>query len=277
MSNTTTNPAVGTCLVVGGGPAGALAATILQGLGFQTTLIEAYPHPVGSTAKSHAYCLSINPRGVRALRRCGVDPFDDQMVAETKGVEVKTYVRHGTQPDSFPTVIRRDDPSFVVRRQTLTASLLKRAVESGVTVFCGEKLLSIDFDKRVATTESVATGKTTKRKYDLLVGADGIKSQTRILLENAGHIGPIRRENDDVEYQVSWFPHWRRVLHPDCVDYTAAPEASMHTYADKDSGSSAIVFPVGNMEACAACVICPQGLLGRWKEHMDEYNPGELC
>ena len=265
---------IGKCLIVGGGPAGALAAKALVERGYDTTLIEAYPHPFGSTEKSHAYVISINPRGVRALKRCGVDPFVD-MKAETGGVEVCTYVRHGTQPDSFPTVIRKEDPSFIVRRQKLTASLLRIAEEAGAEVICGEKLVDINFDKRIATTENAASGKSTKRSYDLLVGADGINSPTRTLLENAGLLGPVRKEDDDMEYQVALFPHWRRVLHPDCVDYTAAPEASVHTYADRDNNTNAIVFPIGNMEACLACVICPKGRLDYFKDHTEEYGPGE--
>ena len=269
-------PPVGRRLVVGGGPAGALAAKSLTERGYDTTLIESYPHPVGSTEKAHAYVIALNPRGIRALRRCGVDPFKD-MKAETGGVEVSTYVRHGTEPTSFPTVIRKDEPSFIVRRQKLTASLLRIAGEAGAEIICGERLVDIDFANRVATTENVASGKTTKRSYDLLLGADGVGSPTRTLLENAGLLGPVRRELDDVEYQVAIFPHWRRVLHPDCVDYTAAPEASVHTYADKKSGSNAIVFPIGNMEACLACVICPGDRLGYLKKHREEYGPGECC
>ena len=70
-------PPVGRCLIVGGGPAGALAAKSLAERGYDTTLIESYPHPVGSTEKAHAYVIALNPRGIRALRRCGVDLFAD--------------------------------------------------------------------------------------------------------------------------------------------------------------------------------------------------------
>ena len=41
-------------------------------------------------------------------------------------------------------------------------------------------------DGTTGKIENAATGKSTKRSYDLLIGADGINSPTRTLLENAG-------------------------------------------------------------------------------------------
>ena len=62
-------PSIGKALIVGGGPAGALSAKALSNRNFDVTLCESYPHPSGSFEKRHAYVISLNPRGLRALSR----------------------------------------------------------------------------------------------------------------------------------------------------------------------------------------------------------------
>mmetsp|Transcript_28314 Transcript_28314/g.57506 ORF Transcript_28314/g.57506 Transcript_28314/m.57506 type:complete len:502 (-) Transcript_28314:1384-2889(-) len=259
---------LGKALIVGGGPAGALAAKALSDRNYDVTLCEAYPHPSGSEEKSHAYVICVSPRGIAALRRVGVDPLTEL----EGGVVNYAYVRHGNTADSDVKIFKKGDnePTYVIRRQKLTAGLLRIAEEAGAEVVCGERLVDIDVNKRVATFTSPKTGKETKRSYDLLVGTDGVKSVTRTLLEAKGLIGTVRKEDDDMEYQVAILPSWRMTLSPAAV--IGAPDVSIHTYADRKSNSSALVFPLDDGNSLV-CVICPGGRLGSMKNDNDQYGP----
>ena len=249
---------IGNALVVGGGPAGALAAKALSDRNYKVTVCEAYPHPKGSEEKRHAYVVSLNSRGQRALRRVGVviELLDG-------GVKNDRYVRHGKKVDAKPKIIKSEQPSLVIRRQKLTANLLALAEQSGATICCGEKLIDVDFDNKVATFVATETGKEVKRSYDLLVGADGVRSVTRTLLEKRGLVGPTRKEADDMEYQVAVLPHWRELLRPETV-VGDATDNSTHTWTDRTSNSNSLVFPLDDGKSLV-CVICPGGKLDELK------------
>lgn len=269
---------IGKALIVGGGPAGALAAKTLADHNYEVTLCESYPHPTGSLEKNHAYVISINPRGIRALRRVGIDPLSSDLM--DGGVPTYTYVRHGTKPNSKAKIIHKTEPSVIIRRQKLTANLLRLAEQAGATIICGEELMDVDFDKRVATfisTNKTTNDKEVKRSYDLLVGADGVKSITRSLLESRGLLEkPTREEPDDMEYQVAVLPrHWKKTLSPTAaaVIVDAVPDVSVHTYANRKTNTNVLVFPLHDGGSSLVCVISPGGQLGQLKIDKSSYGP----
>mmetsp|Transcript_28475 Transcript_28475/g.41578 ORF Transcript_28475/g.41578 Transcript_28475/m.41578 type:complete len:480 (+) Transcript_28475:84-1523(+) len=259
---------IGNALIVGGGPAGALAAKMLSDRKFNVTLVELYPDPSGSQEKRHAYVISINPRGARALRRVGIDPTTDLDC----GVASYALIRNGTKANSAPKIKKMDEPHVFFRRQKLTAGLLEKAKEAGATIVYGEKLTDIDFDEKIATFESSETGKVTKRSYDLLVGADGVKSVTRTLLENRGLFdGPVRTIEDDMQYQVAVLPHWKELL---CSEASVdAPDTSFQSYADRSSNTNSLSFPLPDGKTLVT-FIAPSGFLDKLKkEGVESYKP----
>ena len=123
-----------TAVVAGGGPAGALTAKVLSERGFNVHVYEAYPRPdISIDAKeenSKAYVISIRPRGLLALKRCGVDPLTDLDSA----VISEAVVRHNSSGGKASVL---EANGVLIRRRALTASLLRAAEESGAEIHCG--------------------------------------------------------------------------------------------------------------------------------------------
>ena len=132
--------------------------------------------------KSKAYVISISPRGQDALVRCGVDPMEDLDAA----VISEAVVRHSDSSGGKPRVSRVDGGkhrSVVVRRRALAASLLREAEKSGAKVRCGWRLADVDFDKQQVTFEGREdANEKDVVSYNMLVGADGVRSRTRTLI-----------------------------------------------------------------------------------------------
>lgn len=173
-----------TAIIAGGGIAGPVAAVALRRAGIGATVFEAYP----SGADDVGAVLSIAPNGLDALRAAGIDasilgePVDTMVIADAGGRALATL----PTLDGLP-------PSRVVWRSELYRSLREHAAAHGVPFVYGKRLVAMD-----ETPESIvahfADGDWVSA--DILVGADGIHSTTRTLIDpNApdaryvGHIG----------------------------------------------------------------------------------------
>ncbi|KAL7547701.1 hypothetical protein ACHAWF_010976 [Thalassiosira exigua] len=241
-----------TALVAGGGPAGALAAKVLSDRGFRVVLREAYPYPSeedDKVEKSKAYVISLIHRGQRALRRCGVDPLLDLDAV----VVSEAVVRHNSKTGKAR-VLKLDSGKcpVVARRRALAASVLRAAERSGAEVRCGWSLQSVDFEKKEATFEERGGSGEEIVRYDLLVGADGVRSRTRTLLSNHlnenGETFGVKTVDDTMEYQVAILPRtWKEILVPERANappLDKCPPGSVHAWADKGEGSTALGWPV---------------------------------
>ena len=283
---TSTNSRPPTAVIAGGGPAGALTAKVLSERGFNVQLYETYPHPddIKHGAKeesSKAYVISINLRGQLALKRCGIDPLTDLDAA----VVSEAVVRHNST-NGKTTVIKPDGGthrSVLVRRRALTASLLRAAEKSGAEIHCGWRLKDVNFEKREVTlvegTEKEAGTNEKTVSYDLLVGADGIRSQTRNLLCNylneKGEEFGVKTAHDTMEYQVATLPRpWKDILREEKANTApldTCPPASLHSWLDTKMGSTALCFPIREsnespIDKFLVCIIFPEGLLGKMKQ-----------
>ncbi|KAL9184974.1 hypothetical protein ACHAXT_002751 [Thalassiosira profunda] len=273
MNGSSTRP---TAIVAGGGPSGALAAKVLSERGFSVQLYEAYPHPGSADAReeqSKAYVISVSPRGQLALTRCGVDPMRDLDAA----VASEAVVRHGAEGKKAR--VLRPHGSILVRRRALAASLLRAAEEAGAEVHCAWKVTDIDFEKRRVKLEERESAAEKTVGYDLLVGADGVRSKTRTLLSNhlnaKGEGFTVKTIDDTMEYQVAVLPRpWAEIVQKEMTDappLDTCPPASMHSWADTKLGTTALGFPLREandapIDKFLVCLICPEGLLGKWKQ-----------
>ncbi|MGK5678908.1 FAD-dependent oxidoreductase [Actinoplanes sp. URMC 104] len=167
-------------LIAGGGIAGTVAALALERSGWHAHVFEAQPE--GSAG--HGAWLTVAVNGINALRALGLDParvlaagFATPAVSLTNGAGRRLAVTPLGGPTADGTT------TTTVRRADLYAALRAAAVERGIPITYGRSLR--DFAERPGgVTVTFADGSTAEG--DLLVGADGIRSRTREVLDPRG-------------------------------------------------------------------------------------------
>ncbi|BCJ46282.1 FAD-dependent oxidoreductase [Actinoplanes ianthinogenes] len=167
-------PAVRNVLVVGGGAAGAAAAILLAEQQVAVDLIDLKPD-VSALGSG----ITLQGNALRVLRRLGVW---DQVRAE--GYAFDTLGLRAPDPAGTLiaelTDIRTGGPDLPATlgmyRPTLARILLKRAEEAGAAVRFGTQPTALEQDGD-AVTVTFTDGDI--RRYDLVIGADGLRSWTR--------------------------------------------------------------------------------------------------
>ncbi|MBO3744262.1 FAD-dependent monooxygenase [Actinoplanes flavus] len=182
-------PAVRDVLVVGGGAAGAAAAILLAEGGVTVDLVDLKPD-VAALGSG----ITLQGNALRVLRRLGVW---ERIAAE--GYAFDTLGLRA--PDPAGTLIAEltdirtggaDLPATLgMYRPTLARILIDRAAAAGVRIRFGTCPAGLTLDGEV----TFADGE--KRRYDLVIGADGLRSWTR------------RRLGIDVEPQPVGMGIWR--------------------------------------------------------------------
>ncbi len=186
--------------IIGAGVAGLSAASALAMHGADVRVFERAPslEDVGAG-------LQISPNGSAVLNAIGIDPL--QFGIRSNAVELKN---HATSRSVLRLTLlpeRWSHPFVMLHRATLIATLADRARTLGV---------KIELSSNIQMSDSDA---------DLVVGADGVKSETRTSLNgtNAPHFTK----------QVAW-----RAI----INDSALPEA--HVYMGP--GRHLVTYPVGD-------------------------------
>ena len=131
------------CVVIGGGPAGSSAATIVAEGGFETLLIEREPMPRFHVGES------LMPETFWALDRLGVNER-----LRANGWQVKKSVQFVTHKgtESAPFFFRQHDDrdcsdTWQVERSEFDKMLFDRASEVGADTFDQTRLIDVRFDE----------------------------------------------------------------------------------------------------------------------------------
>ena len=164
-----------TALIAGGGIAGPIAGIALTQAGIEVTVYEAYQ----SSASGVGGALSIAPNGLDALdaigagdtvRRVGT-PITSIVLQSWTG---RTLAEFGTPP-GMPTM-------QFVSRSDLYCSLGEEAHSRGVRIVRGKRLVDVA-EHANGITACFADG--SSADADILIGADGIRSTVRPLIDPA--------------------------------------------------------------------------------------------
>ncbi|KAB2340999.1 FAD-dependent monooxygenase [Actinomadura rudentiformis] len=163
-------------IVVGGGVAGATSALALRRIGAEVTVYEAYADPAGSVGSF----VSLATNGLKALAALGC-----LEAVQTAGFEVewqRLWADSGRLLGDTPRGRLPDEPlrSITLKRGRLVETLRDKAIASGARIVTGERLVGATRVGAKARAE-FESGRTAEA--DLLVGADGIWSATRRILD----------------------------------------------------------------------------------------------
>jgi 2-polyprenyl-6-methoxyphenol hydroxylase-like FAD-dependent oxidoreductase len=170
-------PAVNNVLVVGGGAAGTATAIFLADVGVAVDLVEVKPEPttVGSG-------ITIQGSALRVFRQLGVWDQVREAGYTFEGLGLRAPDPAGTLVADLP-AMKTGGPDLPdamgMPRPELARILLDRAAAAGVKVRFGTTTTELTQDDAGvdATFSDGSTG-----RYDLVVGADGIRSWTRRML-----------------------------------------------------------------------------------------------
>jgi 2-polyprenyl-6-methoxyphenol hydroxylase-like FAD-dependent oxidoreductase len=170
MSTATTSN-VRTALVIGGGIAGPVVAAALLKAGIQATVYEAYP----TLTEGIGGGLALAPNGLAALSVIGAD----DAVRALATPAACTVMAVGENTRRLPN-LADVEPLQIVGRGDLHRVLHDRAVEAGVRFEYGKRLVAADEDPN-SVTGRFEDGSTASA--DVLVGADGVRSTVRTLID----------------------------------------------------------------------------------------------
>jgi 2-polyprenyl-6-methoxyphenol hydroxylase-like FAD-dependent oxidoreductase len=163
-------------LIVGGGIAGLTAATALARCGVSVEVVELYGRPLGAG-------ITLLHRAIDGLHEIGVlDRFIEHGVQRGPSDVWFYYDRAG---DPLPTAPLPPAPAMelpagiLIARPTMARILQDAATGAGATIRTGVGLQGLE-QSADSVTATLTDG--SERSYDLVVGADGIRSTTRSLI-----------------------------------------------------------------------------------------------
>ncbi|WP_282782802.1 MULTISPECIES: FAD-dependent monooxygenase [unclassified Nocardia] len=160
-----------TAIVIGGGISGPVAATALRRAGIDARVFEAYPGPaygIGSV-------LALAPNGLAALDIIGGGDAVRAVSAPIRHQLMSVGGRRVAAPS-----LTDVEPLHLVERSTLHRVLHDNAVAAGVPFEYGRRLTDVE-EHADGVTAIFADG--TTATADVLIGADGIRSTVRGLID----------------------------------------------------------------------------------------------
>jgi FAD-dependent urate hydroxylase len=162
-------------LVIGAGIAGSVAAMALRQAGIAATVYEAYE----DTAEGVGGGMSIAPNGIEALAAVGLDHVVRPLGAPMTGIVIQDWAGRPLGEFGNPPGVA---PMRFIWRGDLYRALYDEAARRGIRIEHGKRLVRFA-EKDDEVTAYFADG--TEATAEVLIGADGIRSTVRTLLDPA--------------------------------------------------------------------------------------------
>ncbi|MCC5636216.1 FAD-dependent monooxygenase [Nostoc sp. CHAB 5844] len=173
-------------VIVGAGPSGLLLAQYLlrRGDNYQIDIYERRSDPrIVSFSKSRTYPISLNERGMRALRQI------EGLEAAVKAISLAMNGSISHQKNDKTRYTPRQNPLFTLDRTNLAIALLENLTSkynnNRLNIYFDCQCQQVDFTAKTLTfINSEETDKSFTVNYDFLVGADGAYSAVRESLKS---------------------------------------------------------------------------------------------
>lgn len=219
-------------LIIGAGPAGTIAAIALVKAGWQPVVYEAYDH---SAALNQGVFLTLAVNGLDAL--AAVDAAEPVTELGFPTGKIRFTTGTGKQLGALPIgpVLPDGTVTRTLRRADLYQALYDLAVHRGVAIEHGKKLTTASVSPD-GVTATFADG--TTATGDVLIGADGLRSTVRALIDPAaprprytgmGNAGGFTRTPgvgpDGGDYRMIW---GKRCF----FGYTVSPDGEVWWFAN---------------------------------------------
>lgn len=192
------------CIVVGGGPSGATAATLVAQAGFRVLLLERDLQPRRKVGES------LMPETYWVFERLGVlDELRRGLFTAKVGVQFVSSSGRESQPFLF----RVHDPrecslTWHVERAKFDPFLLENAAKNGVEIHRGIRVLEVVFDGDRAIGVRMAPGDSASS--DGSNGSSGAIIRSRVVVDATGQQGllgarfKLRRPNQEFRKAAIW-------------------------------------------------------------------------
>lgn len=254
-------PAVNTVLVVGAGAAGSAVSILLAEAGLEVELIDAKPD-----IAARGSGITLQGNALRILRQLGVweavsragYAFDELGIRapDEQGSVIAVLDDARTGGPDFPATLG-------IHRPTLAHILTDRAKQVGVTVRFGTTCAALAQDDS-GVEVAFANGAT--GRYDLVVGADGVRSWTR------GAVGiALETRSTGMGIWRAFVPRPESVTRTDLVyggpcyiaGYCPTGEDSLYAYLVEDATDRSTLTPEESLEVIRGLAA---GYHGPWDE-----------
>lgn len=155
------------CIIIGGGIAGAASAVTLSKLGIQCFIYELRDQPA-----TIGGAINLTPNALRLLESIGVRLTHGCIVNEIGVFSISTGSKLGEIP------FRRSGHALRIMREHLQEALLEAVKEAGIPIHYGSKLTAIeDAGDSPKATAVFSDGK--RADADFILGCDGVHSAVR--------------------------------------------------------------------------------------------------
>lgn len=167
-------------LVIGTGVAGTVAALALQKAGFEPAIFEAYEESAGL---AHGVYLTVAVNGIDALR--AVDAHDIVFAKGFPSPGIVFYAGSGKRLGQLPLGPQLPGGlvTHTIRRADLYGGLADEVRRRGIPIHHGKRL--VDAQRRAGGGVVARFADGSSAEGDVLVGADGVHSATRTIIDPA--------------------------------------------------------------------------------------------
>ena len=183
------------CIIVGGGPAGSSAATIVSQAGFDTLLLEREAMPRYHIGES------LMPEAFWCFERLGVL---DQMRNSDYVRKVSVQFVSSTGKESQPFFFKQHDPrecssTWQVERAEFDHMLFKNAAANGASCVDQARVMDVlmDGDRAVGVTVQTSDGTSKEVRAKVVVDATGLQA---VIANRMG----LRRDEEDLKKIAIW-------------------------------------------------------------------------